>query len=103
MRCSGATGQDRRRACVVDDDPDLREMLRRDARARGLDRGRGRQRPGGLDRLATGLPDLILLDLMMPEMDGFELRRRLRDEPAWRAIPIVVITAKDLSAEDRER
>ncbi len=49
----------------------------------------------------TQLPDLIVLDLMMPEMDGFELVQRLRDNHLWRAIPLVVLTAYDLSAEDR--
>jgi CheY-like chemotaxis protein len=39
----------------------------------------------------------------MPEMDGFDFVAAVRDEPAWRSVPIVVITAKDLSAEDHER
>jgi CheY-like chemotaxis protein len=47
------------------------------------------------------LPDLILLDLMMPEMDGFELTQRLRHHPIWRGIPIVVLTARDLTTEER--
>ena len=46
---------------------------------------------------------MILLDLMMPEMDGFEFVAEFRRHEAWRAIPIVVVTAKDLSQEDRER
>ena len=46
---------------------------------------------------------MILLDLMMPEMDGFEFVAEFRRHEAWRAIPIIVITAKDLTREDRER
>jgi CheY-like chemotaxis protein len=46
---------------------------------------------------------VILLDLMMPEMDGFEFVAELRRHESWRAIPVVVITARDLSREDRER
>ena len=46
---------------------------------------------------------MILLDLMMPEMDGFDFVAAIRESAAWRSIPIVVITAKDLSAEDHER
>jgi len=46
---------------------------------------------------------VILLDLMMPEMDGFEFVTEFRRHESWRAIPIVVITARDLSREDRER
>ena len=46
---------------------------------------------------------MILLDLMMPEMDGFEVVAALQKEAAWRDIPVVVITARDLDAKDRER
>jgi CheY-like chemotaxis protein len=56
-----------------------------------------------LDRLADDLPDVILLDLMMPEMDGFQLITALKERPAWRNIPVIVITALDLSAADRAR
>jgi len=57
----------------------------------------------GLDRVREAAPGLILLDLMMPEMDGFEFVEALRRDEAWRAIPIVVITAWELSVEDRQR
>jgi adenylate cyclase len=56
-----------------------------------------------LDRLQQDKPDLILLDLMMPEMDGFQVVATLQKEPAWRDIPVIVITALDLDAKDRER
>jgi CheY-like chemotaxis protein len=56
-----------------------------------------------LERLQEGKPDLILLDLMMPEMDGFQLVATLQKEPAWRDIPVIVITALDLDPEDRAR
>ena len=46
---------------------------------------------------------MIILDLMMPEMDGFEFMDELRRRPAWQDIPVVVITAKDLTEEDRDR
>jgi PAS domain S-box-containing protein len=49
------------------------------------------------------VPELILLDLMMPTMDGFELVNALRVNPAWRQIPIIVITAKDITEDDRAR
>ena len=48
-------------------------------------------------------PALILLDLMMPEMDGFEFLEELRRDEAGRGIPVIVITARDLSAEDHHR
>ena len=48
-------------------------------------------------------PDIILLDLMMPEMDGFQLVTALRERPDWRRIPVIVITALDLTAADHKR
>jgi hypothetical protein len=48
-------------------------------------------------------PQLILLDLMMPEMDGFQFVAELRKHEEWRTIPVVVVTAKDLTPEDRLR
>ena len=48
-------------------------------------------------------PGLILLDLMMPEMDGFEFVVELHRHEAWRAIPVVVVTANELTTEDRRR
>jgi CheY-like chemotaxis protein len=56
-----------------------------------------------LEQVAARRPQLVLLDLMMPEMDGFEFARRLRDNPDWRDIPVVVLTAKDITDEDRTR
>jgi CheY-like chemotaxis protein len=57
----------------------------------------------GLERMAQTPPRLIVLDLMMPEMDGFEFVRQLRQEDAWRSIPVVVVTAKEITQEERMR
>jgi CheY-like chemotaxis protein len=56
-----------------------------------------------LEAVAVEMPGLILLDLMMPEMDGFTFLEEFRKTPAARAVPVVVLTAKDLTAEDRAR
>lgn len=56
-----------------------------------------------LERLSERLPSLILLDLMMPEMDGFAFLEEVRQRPEASGIPVVVITAKDLTDEDRRR
>jgi signal transduction histidine kinase/CheY-like chemotaxis protein len=54
-----------------------------------------------LKKLERDIPDLILLDLMMPEMDGFEFILQLRKRQEWRDIPVIVVTAKELTAQDR--
>jgi CheY-like chemotaxis protein len=56
-----------------------------------------------LERVQGQKPDLILLDLMMPVMDGFEFVQRLREDENNRWIPIIVVTAKDLTEEDRRQ
>jgi len=56
-----------------------------------------------LNRIQESKPDVILLDLMMPEMDGFAVVAALQKEAAWRDIPVIVITARDLDAKDRAR
>lgn len=57
----------------------------------------------GIAELSDLTPDIILLDLMMPEMDGFEFISRLRENERWRSIPVVVSTAKKLTKNDRRR
>ena len=88
---------------VVEDDPATRDVLRRTLRARRLDRLGGRERPARPRERRETRPDLILLDLMMPEMDGFEFVAELRKMEAGRNIPVVVVTAKELTLEDRQR
>lgn len=58
---------------------------------------------GGLAQLARSLPDLILLDLMMPHMDGFEFIDAIRKQSAYANIPVIVLTAQDITAEERQR
>ncbi len=88
---------------VVEDDHVTREMLRSSLEREKftvVEAGHGKE---ALERLATIRPALILLDLMMPEMDGFQFTREVRNHHEWRDIPIVVMTAKDITAEDRGR
>src|SRR5207253_446492 len=56
-----------------------------------------------LRRIQENKPDVILLDLMMPEMDGFAVVAALQKEAHWQDIPVIVITARDLDAKDREQ
>jgi CheY-like chemotaxis protein len=88
---------------VVDDDEGVRQLLRRMLEPAGYTVAEAENGRVALERLREAVPGVVLLDLMMPEMDGFEFVTEFRRHEAWRAIPIVVITAKDLSREDRER
>jgi CheY-like chemotaxis protein len=88
---------------VVDDNADVRLLLRRMLEKAGYEVVEAEHGRTALARLAELTPELILLDLMMPEMDGFEFLDELRRLPAGRTIPVVVITAKELTPEDRRR
>jgi len=88
---------------VVEDDPDTREILQRLLEKEGCQVIAAENGRVALERLAESRPMLILLDLMMPEMDGFQFIDRVRQHENWRTIPIVVVTAKDLTKEDRVR
>jgi CheY-like chemotaxis protein/anti-sigma regulatory factor (Ser/Thr protein kinase) len=88
---------------VVDDDAELRALLRRMLEPAGYRVVEAENGRAALERLRDISPSVVLLDLMMPEMDGFEFVSEFRRHEPWRAIPIVVITAKDLSRDDRER
>lgn len=88
-------------ALIVEDDASTRELLRRTLHRQGwrtTEVGNGRL---ALDSLAEQVPDIILLDLMMPEMDGFQFIDELRRQPDWNPIPIVIITAKELTQDER--
>jgi CheY-like chemotaxis protein len=86
---------------VVEDDAPTREMLRRMLEKEGWIVDEAEDGRVALAQLAVGNPALILLDLMMAEMDGFEFVSELRKREAWRSTPVVVITAKELTADDR--
>ncbi|HMJ66009.1 MAG TPA: response regulator, partial [Candidatus Binatia bacterium] len=88
---------------VIEDDPATRDLLQRNLEKDGWTVVTAENGRVGLECVAAQKPGTILLDLMMPEMDGFEFLTELRKRHEWRSIPIVVITAKDLSAEDRAR
>jgi len=88
---------------VVEDDATTRELMRSTLEKENFNVVDACSGIDGLKKLAATRPAVILLDLMMPEMDGFEFARQVRSHPEWRDIPILVMTAKDISAEDRAR
>jgi GAF domain-containing protein/CheY-like chemotaxis protein len=88
-------------ALVVEDDTGTREMLARMLEKEAWNVSTAENGRVALERLAVQIPQLILLDLMMPEMDGFQFVSELRQHAEWKQIPVIVITAKDLTAEER--
>jgi CheY-like chemotaxis protein len=90
-------------ALLVEDDVGLRELTRRQLQKVGwvvVEAENGRE---ALERLTGIAPAVILLDLMMPEMDGFTFLTELHQHEEWRSIPVIVTSAKTLTPEDRLR
>ena len=92
-----------RQALVVDDDAAVRSTLRRALEAEAWTVREAAHGRAALQRMEEARPDLVLLDLMMPEMDGFAFLEAARAREAWRTVPVVVVTARDLTDEDRRR
>jgi PAS domain S-box-containing protein len=92
-----------RHALVVDDDANIRSLFRRALEDDGWTVAEAENGSLALDRVEERHPDLVLLDLMMPVMDGFEFVLHFRNLEGCAATPIIVVTAKDLSEEERQR
>ena len=88
---------------VVEDDESTRSLLSRTVSELGFRVIEAENGKVALETLGTCIPALILLDLMMPEMDGFEFSEIVRQNQEWADIPIIVITAKTLTEDDRQR
>jgi signal transduction histidine kinase/DNA-binding response OmpR family regulator len=87
---------------VVEDDQVTRQLTRRLLEKEGFKVREAENGQVGLKAVAKHKPDLILLDLMMPMMDGFEFISELRQRPNWRNIPVLVVTAKELTIAERQ-
>ncbi len=89
---------------VIDDQADdillIRRILEAQHGYRVIEAGGGQS---GIDLVRQRKPDIIILDLMMPEVDGFAVLEALKREPETRSIPVIVITAKALTEEERQR
>ena len=96
-------GDSRTQVLVVDDDPKTREMLRRTLQKAGCTVAEAANGSEAIEALERATPGLVLLDLMMPGMDGFEVLERLQGEETWREVPVIIVTAKDLTREDVDR
>jgi CheY-like chemotaxis protein len=83
-------------ALIVEDDPQTADLTQRTLEKYGWKTSIAPNGRIALESLSTAPPDLILLDLMMPEMDGFEFVCKMNQNPNWTLIPVVVLTAMDL-------
>ena len=93
-----------RSIAIVDDNPDAARLIRRILQARGdYEIHQAVNGRDGLDLIRQHRPDLVVLDLMMPEMDGFAVLDALRADPATEHIPVIVVTAKELQPAERDR
>jgi len=92
------------RVAVVDDTSDARRLIRRILQSQGdfeiFEASNGRE---GIELITKELPDLVILDLMMPEMDGYAVMDVLRSKPETTNIPVIVATAKELTVDEKSR
>jgi CheY-like chemotaxis protein len=87
---------------VVDDDPDVHEMVTQLLEDSGYQIQSATDGAQAVAAVKKELPDIILLDLLMPQLDGFGVIERLRQNPETRDIPVVILTAKSLSATEEK-
>jgi signal transduction histidine kinase/CheY-like chemotaxis protein len=88
---------------LIEDDIETRNVMARTLKKAGWEVSEAGDGQEALDIMADLQPRLILLDLMMPVMDGFDFLAAMRVRPEWQHIPVIVITAKDLTGDDRDR
>ncbi len=89
------------RVMIVEDDAETRALMRRFLVAEDYVVAEAENGRVGLESLEDAKPQVIILDLMMPEMDGFEFLERLKRDARWRSVPVIVVTAKLLTHQDR--
>lgn len=87
------------RVLVVDDDPVILRLLELNLELEGHTVGTAVDGQDALDQVTAFEPDLILLDVMMPKVDGFEVCKRLREDPETAEVPIVFLSAKAQSSD----
>ena len=92
------------RIAIVDDNPDVRRLIRRILQSQGdytlFEATNGRE---AVELAQKEHPNLMILDLMMPEMDGFSVLEQLQSNPDTADIPVIVVTAKELTPAEKER
>lgn len=95
--------QSRSKVLIIDDDPKSVELLGTFIASEGYEILKAYGGKDGIDKTFLWKPDLIILDLMMPEVSGFDVVEKLKTTPETNSIPIIVVTAKDLTQADKEK
>jgi GAF domain-containing protein len=101
-RVIGAGQQSPKNVLVVDDDPNVVDMLRQSLPASDFSLDSALDGESGLRAIEAKRPDIVLLDLIMPRLDGFEVIRRLRENPQMHDLPIIVISARELTVAESD-
>ncbi|SEN20643.1 two-component system, OmpR family, phosphate regulon response regulator PhoB [Stigmatella aurantiaca] len=87
------------RILIIEDEQDLAGLIEYNLRAAGFDPETANTGAGGLAKSRARLPDLVLLDLMLPDISGHEVLRMLKNDPGLRAVPVVIVSAKGQEAD----
>src|SRR5262245_3098154 len=88
-----------KRILCIEDEPEMIDLIRLILGRRGFDVSGAAGGAAGLQAVREQLPDLVLLDLMMPDMDGWEVYQQMKAEETTRHIPVIVVTAKAQSID----
>jgi CheY-like chemotaxis protein len=88
---------------VIDDHEEARLLLRKMLENESVHVIEACGGQEGIDAARITVPDLVLLDLMMPDVSGFDVLQALRSNPSTRSVPVIIVTAKEITAEDTER
>ena len=88
------------RILVVDDEPDIVRVVVKIMEARGHTVTTAKDGAEAIDRVKADPPDVVILDLNLPKIDGYEVCKRIKTDPATRHVPVVMMTAAYVSVED---
>ena len=90
---------DKKKILVIDDEPELRMMIRTRLEANGYEVSEAEDGAIGLQKARNTKPDLIILDIMMPKMDGYKVARLLKFDERYRNIPIIMLTVRSQKSD----
>ena len=86
--------ENRPRVVIADDDPDIRRLVEMTVTNAGCDVTVASDGEEALERVRESMPDLVILDVLMPRMDGWEVARALKSDPTTREVPVMFLTSR---------